>query len=438
MNETSPLLPQSPHVAARFSLMVSDSAAVLKRFYFLQREIIRLEAGWFPAIAHWETKLLLPEVMWQDSRVTHELRERVLELRYPERRLEIDDNVKLLEWFKAMGDAPHALAFTSVLSRVLKPFVRGLFQTYLECADALDDGPTVFFLSHAIQVLDRQITRLQELQAMAEQAFPTLAASAAEWRAGFAEALAACPFHAFFSAEATVPPAPAHLARLGRSFAIDRLGQRDPRFRLVRFAWPDRHTPGPAGSGRQLQVRQGVHHVNEVWAAEMAAACLHDLAPEAPAEFLLDAARWCYDEIRHCRMGYERLRAWGYADGEIPLDNFSYAAGADADPLIRLGIIFFFETTYIHTKPERTKLFRELGDRLSSHDMDFDWADELIHTHYGKRWLDHFLSATGDSRRPSDIKELASQAVRKVQLTASAADQAATEAIFQAMMSRAR
>src|SRR5690606_33259340 len=106
----------------------------------------------------------------------------------------------------------------------------------------------------------------------------------------------------------------------GRPFAIARLGARDPRFRAVRFGWPDSLDPsfGP-GEGLRLQVRQSVHHLNEVWAAEMAAASLYDLAEAGGAEFILDAARWCYDEIRHCRMGWRRLSTWGFQMHEMPL-----------------------------------------------------------------------------------------------------------------------
>ena len=83
--------------SARARMMVDDTAVVLKRFYFLQREVILMQAGWMPGIELWEYKLLLPEFIWQDSRTTDELRQRMLELRYPERRITPDDEQKLLD-----------------------------------------------------------------------------------------------------------------------------------------------------------------------------------------------------------------------------------------------------------------------------------------------------------------------------------------------------
>jgi hypothetical protein len=50
-------------------------------------------------------------------------------------------------------------------------------------------------------------------------------------------------------------------------------------------------------------------------------------------------------------------------------------------------MLYFFETKNIGRKPERTAVFKEVGDAASEHDMDFDWADETIHATYGNRWL---------------------------------------------------
>jgi len=45
-----------------------------------------------------------------------------------------------------------------------------------------------------------------------------------------------------------------------------------------------------------------------------------------------------------------------------------------------------------------------MNDRMSQHDMDFDWADETIHTSYGKRWLSAALTKRGQD--PDDYAEI--------------------------------
>ncbi len=417
--------------------MVTESAAILKRFYFLERELIHLAAGWVPGTAHWESKLLLPEILWESSILARELRQRVLELRFPERRIALESGeAPLFGFVRRWGHAPNAVAFVVVLGDVIKPFMLDLYQRYASRADQLDDGPSQFILRHGMADLEGQIARLRTTATAALAAFPAEAKVAREWSAAVAQSLQRWPHDDFFSTVPAPPGPPTHFTALEKPLAIARAAARDPRFHRVAFAWPDRHSPGNAGDGMQLRARQAVHHVNEVWAAEMAAACLHDLGPAAPPEFLEDAARWCYDEIRHCRMGYERLKAWGFRDAEIPLDSFSYDAGAGVDAITRLGIIFYFEATYIHTKKERTTKFAAMGDRLSSHDMDFDWADELIHTAYGKRWLGEFLRQSGDERTLSQVKDAARAAVLQKLAAADEDDKQASAAIFQRMLDK--
>jgi hypothetical protein len=311
-----------------------------------------------------------------------------------------------------------------------------MFWAYLQRADHLDDGPTIRILTQAIEDIDNQLKGSAATSADLDVAYSGEKQTIDAWCIGlqqWAKALGD-----LLAPESHVGEFdPADFA--GKRFAIQRTGGRDPRFRLLRFAWPDMLDPslGP-GQGLQLQVRQAVHHLNEVWAAEMAAACLSDLAGEGDHEFLVDAARWCYDEIRHCRMGYTRLREWGFTPPQMPLCAFSYDAGARADALTRLGIIFYFESTYIHTKSQRMKIFGQAGDRVSSHDMDFDWADEQIHAHYGAKWLSHFLKMRGDSRAPIQFRGEAEECIASYRRGAAEGDRAESLGVFDQTMALAR
>jgi transposase len=416
--------------------MVNDSANILKRFYFLQRELVLMQAGWLPGTQHWQSKLLLPEFLWQDSLTCQELRQRVLELRYPLRAIDLPPDEALVRLWRSFADAPNAFAFAEGLGRVLKPLLRQAYRHYLERADDLDDGPTLRILTHALADLDEQIDRWGDAAAERRESYPEAQPQVDRWLEGLRQwQTAVGDLLAPESRIGAFDPA----AYGGRPFVIARRGQRDRRFALALFSWPDQLDParGP-GEEMQLQVRQAVAHINEVWAAEMAAACLYDLAPSADPEFLIDAARWCYDEIRHCRMGFTRLREWGFAMEEMPMGSFSYDAGADVDALTRLGIIFYFESAYIHTKSQRARIFGELGDRVSSHDMDFDWADEQIHAHYGARWLSYFLDKASDPRKPMEFREQAEGCIRRIRAAATDADRIRADELFERTMQRAR
>ena len=77
--------------------------------------------------------------------------------------------------------------------------------------------------------------------------------------------------------------------------------------------------------------------LNEVWAVETGGAILHAFAEDLDWEYIYDAARWTYDESRHVLMGYERLRAWGFALDEMPLGSYIYDSAAGQEPIIRSG-----------------------------------------------------------------------------------------------------
>ena len=92
---------------------------------------------------------------------------------------------------------------------------------------------------------------------------------------------------------------------------------------------------------------------------ETASVILSAFAGVLPWEWIHDAARWTFDEARRCRMGFERLLAWGLDPSEIPLGTYIYESAAGRDPIYRLGMLFFFETKNIRYKPERTRRFHE-------------------------------------------------------------------------------
>lgn len=424
----------------RGSRMVPDSALVLKRFYFIQRELVKMQAGWTPGTEHWELKLLLPEFLWQDALIASQLRNRVLELRYPERRMEIDEDAGCVEFWRALGDAPNGEAFSIAIQLHGKAALREAFSDYMATADSLDDAPTMRILQHAMADLDSQKRRLGEAKEDFEGMFPVLSMEAQEWITAVGRAFKGLPrFWWDTSENCQFHLALSELSLSRTPFSISRKGVRDRRFKRAKFSWPDSLWPerGP-GVGFELQVRQAQAHLNEIWATEMAAACIYDLIDEGPPEFLEDASRWCFDELRHCRMGYTRFLDWGFSKSQMPLGSFSYDAGESLDAVSRLGIIFYFETTFINTKSERTKTFASFGDRTSSQDMDFDWADELIHTYYGKRWLTYFLEQEGLGRTTNDIKKIAFESVQNLRRLATPEDEADTERIYGETMERAR
>jgi hypothetical protein len=408
-----------PGLHPRARWMRLDAAALLKRFFFLEQSLVVSQAGWLPAIPLLDAKIGLPRHLWEDALTAGALRERVLELRFPSRLIEAGEDAPLVALFEAGRHAPSAEAFALSLARVFKPALLAGYQLYLSQADEIADGPTLRILRQAVLDKTEQIRELEGWSASMLSAAPDARGAAEAWTAALQEqftklgGVSLGPLEPGFK----LSPLPG-----AREFAVADTPARDGRFRRTRFYWPDNFDSSfPYGQGIQLQMRSALSHLNEVWAVETAGAILYAFADRLGWEFVLDAARWCYDESRHCRMGYERLRQWGFQPAELPLGSYIYDSGRGQDPLYRLGMLSFFETKNIGRKTERIKAFHQYQDSMSQHDMDYDWADETIHAHYGQHWLTSLLAGGYPGAAGMDVDAIRARSSELVAATAASA-----------------
>jgi hypothetical protein len=388
-----------------------DTAQVLTRFHYLERALALAAGGWIAGTPSLDTKAALARAAWQQTLAGDAFRERVFELRYPNRFLEEGADAPLIRVYEAGIDAPDADAFLAGTVALLRDLAER-YRAFLAATDELDDGPTARIIRQALAdteeqaaALDlsavalsgaRHLTRPEETGADAQAARPP-----ADARPGVSDEQAA----AGATSGARHLTWPEELRRAletlerpaGTPFRLAEQPARDERYLASSFYWPDAIVPGYAyGEGVALQVRSAVSHLNEVWAVDTAGAILHALAPELGWDWIRDAGRWTYDEARHMLMGKRRLDAWGLPPELTPLGGYIYEAGAGEDALYRLGMLGYFETKNIGRKRERAAAFHAMGDTTSETDMEFDWADETLHAEYGRRWLKRLLELRGE------------------------------------------
>ena len=346
-----------------------DTAQVLTRFHHLERSLTLAGGAWIPAVPRLEQKAALARAAWQCALAADALRTRVFELRYPSRLLEAGADAPLIRVYEAAIDAGDAASFLSGLSETLCPALLGEYRDVLAATDELDDGPTARILQSAAHDKEEQIASLGH----------ATGSDAGPWPQELRRAL-----------ETLQPPT-------GTPFRLAEEPARDDRYFASSVYWPDVVDPTyPYGEGLALQVRSAVSHLNEVWAVETAGAILQALAEPLGWEYVDDAARWTYDESRHMLMGKRRLEAWGIEPALVPLGGYIYEACEGHDAIYRLGMLGYFETKNIGRKRERAEAFRDMGDRMSETDMEFDWADETLHAEYGRHWLKRVLETRGE------------------------------------------
>lgn len=418
-----------------------DTAQLLKRFFFCERSLLVSEASWIPAVAPLEIKTGLARFAWQSAETANCLRERVFELRFPNRLLEEEGNDHaLIELFDAVRESPSVPAFLLSLGTILLPALRRAYQAYLEASDSIADAPTHRFLSLALAEKEEQIRAFELWIKTTRSQNPEAHAEAVAWADEVARRLVAA---GGVGVEPTASSVPTGRLPGANAYSIPVHPARDARFWPCRFYWPDIVDPSyPYGEGIQLQLRSAISHINEVWAVEAGGVMLSAFADVLPWEWIHNSARWTYDESRHCRMGYERLMKWGFDPAEIPLGTYIYESATTGTGDVAtnlLGMLYFFETKNIRHKPERTRLFHSYGDSLSEHDMDFDWADETLHASYGKRWLKELLAVRGqDPGAYEDVRKNCEQLVHHYVATAMPGEIADLKIVADRLLEKAR
>lgn len=421
----------------RAKYMRFDVARILKRFFFCERALIPAQAGWIAGLAPFEVKITLPRHFWEDALTANELRNRIFELRYPSRFLEIGEDAPVVTIFQDAIQAPSGLSFMLALARVLKPALLEAYRAYLGMADVIADGPSVRFLRAAVEDKVQQVHELTRFaDDMLRDASAEEKATAYAWVSALQQSLDAIGGLGIDAPEDAGEPL---TASLRQPFALAEVPARDPQFNLCRFYWPNIIDENFSyGDGLLLQLRSAVSHLNEVWAVETGGAILHAFADTLDWEYILDAARWTYDEARHTLMGYERLSAWGFTPEEMPLGTYIFDSAKGEPPVIRLGMLHYFETKNIGKKNDRAAAFASYHDSVSQHDMEFDWADETIHAHYGAKWLRALHDQFPDLPDRDTIHERCDALVAAVVESATDADRREIYAITEAMIAKAQ
>ena len=114
----------------RTKLMRRDTAEILTRVFFVERSLIISQAGWITRVPRIEHKALLARALWEDAVAADTLRERVFELRYPRRDINLDLHTAIVGLVDEARNAPTPEAFVAGLVSVLKPAVLNALNTY--------------------------------------------------------------------------------------------------------------------------------------------------------------------------------------------------------------------------------------------------------------------------------------------------------------------
>lgn len=367
----------------------------LQHLQAFETRTARLLGGWLPGIERWEVKHQVGVHLFEDAQRAHTLRTRLWELRVADPDRALGGGPAAVA--QALASAPSDLAFLAGMYQGVKRALLNAYEAYLADTYAVYDAPTVAALHMMLPTLRAQL-------AWADGALRDLIDTGAKRRDAdrfthyVTDVLAA---HggvdgAGPTREPVAPP-PGLTVMLPFDDA-----RRDARFDLTAppLAVPSEDNP------LDYALFQFANYGAEMQAAETLGSILHE-TDGMPWAFYFDVARHCADEVRHSRLGEERLAQLGRHVTDFPHTTGNYAYRQQLDPLRRYcALTFVIEADSFAYKHRSHAYYLAQGDRESAEAVLYDILDETLHVRWGKKWVPELMRHTG---YPGDLDALVAE-----------------------------
>ncbi|SEO32511.1 DUF455 family protein [Paenibacillus sp. OV219] len=365
---------------------VEEVSALLKRFYLVEKEIMRTLGGYLISVTNWELNKDLPHHLWQDSLRADALRTRIMELRYPRRDVDGNHDPQLSRLLSLLIRCLGDNELLAGVYDVVKQELMQQYQIYLQQADPLSDAPTIAFMWQFPEQIQCQIDHVSEIR---DTLLPKEDVS--EWRnaiRSYLQGIGGIVGNGVTGEESmAAEAADAWIIANRQPYKMPAKAARDPRFVPAPSSIPPKRAESPI----EIQVLQAIYHLTEIWAAEAPGLAIWTW-DDMPWEFYLDLSRWAYDESRHVKMGELRLIEWGFDIGmDVPVYEETYASQVTngGNELDLMALLHRFEIDGPANREKAKQEFEQFGDLQTAHHIDYDWADEAIHLKYGHKWLMH-------------------------------------------------
>jgi len=368
---------------------IDANRRLLNNYRYVEHEAMVQLAGWLPRTATFELKCEMGRSLWEYSQHVNSLYLRLREIQSPAFQKPADQG--LVRLVAEMLHAPDEFAYACGLYRVVIPSLIASLENHETATFPNSDQPSVHVIAHALLDLRAQLRRVQPLLSQAERAGKFTARTRA-WEHCLRQLLGACGGVSGLEKRrpARLQPPPCRV-----EFNAPREAARDERFTNL-FA--DQGAMPPEENYAAHTVEEFERYSTEMLAAETVALVLFAVRG-MPWEFEYDTARHLYDEVRHCLMGYEWMRAHQMDPFQSPQYLHIYKWRSQYPPVMQYCMLTMGNE--VHAFPyrhRRVEAHQQSGDKLSEQFVRYDIADETQHVRFGRRWLPELLKHVGEKR----------------------------------------
>lgn len=360
----------------------------LRRAAYIEKILLKHDAGWFIAAPAYEIKHRLGYHAWNHAEHVRWIKDRLMFLRGGRSEVNIDPS--LAAWVDASLHAPDQWFFLRGSYLSIK---KALLEFYRTCYDMADPSANAADRS----LLRRLIPEIEEQIEWAEHVLE-LDPNPSESRAWCRELDDILEQIGGIMCDHARPvgelelPAPSF--RLSDEIAFDeRIANKALLSHEEKIQLPH----------RQAVIEQFRVFFNEAYAAAMAASVVYEAYDNNLSfEFIHDFTRQFWDEVRHSEFGAVRLLELGEKPDRVNQILYKYSMSM---PLLHrvAYLTMMLEPHFMPRKKPRFEDYEKEGDFRSQLFADHDWSDEINHVKNGREWLDRLLD--DDSRSIDDLKE---------------------------------
>jgi hypothetical protein len=374
--------------AARLGYGVEENVARMVRYAWIEKRMMDMGLYWMNPTPEWEVKEALSLHLYLDADHTRMFRERVSEMRNPPPRMDIAPDAAIDAFLDEAQAAQTTLEKLVGLYGVLKTELLAAYRQHYAVTNPLVDHPTR-------RILQTMIAEETEAVAWGEAAIealtetPEARAEGETWKQHLQAYLQAAGGIMGDGDTQVELPNP----RAVKPFTPDYFPRRDSRFvKQDNLFFPP----------HEVARMEGVS-VEEKTLALMCKRALEMDVPEAMArmiaeseaddwQYYVDVTRQLWDEARHAMMGSIYFENHGIDwRGEIPLHTgFSIRLNLLMKPLEAHAALYNIEQNLMPAKTGKRYEWETVimaRDELARLFQDYDWADEVLHTHIGREWL---------------------------------------------------
>lgn len=363
-------------------MSVELCAGYLARFAAIKKQCVRILAAKVTGTPEWELKIALARWMWEDATHYRDLEKRLTELRSNSTAIDKVLDYKLGDFLAEILHSPDSLELCVGLYDVLKPAFCDAIRSYISRTQPLADSSSIRLLK---AILVEEEERLQ----IGREFVQTLSLIEhgqeirEDWINHYQRFLEVAG--GILGDEKTSRPSLHLKPRAREEYRISRGFKRDQRFQTIipkispkQFEGDELH--------QIMWVRQ-----QEITAAEMVASVIVEWE-DLPTEAIVDLTRHCWDEVRHSLLGCAALQKDGFEPTALPswIGYAHHTMNVPAPKRYSHLAIATESKAMAHPGGARGEweFVRDTAKHpLMTTFLDFDWADEVTHVNFGRKWL---------------------------------------------------